>query len=179
MRCLQPDPAVRPSSALAVAAALPGGDPLAAALAAGQTPSPEMVAAAGTSEALSFGMTALASLWIALSLVALLVLYQRVMLINRVPMPKPPEALLDRAQDALSRLGYDRGYDDAWGVRDVARLRELHPQWIGRAGPLEGATRGSAGIFFLVVSHESTGPHSTWLGEQRHRSPIRREHWRA
>ena len=37
----------RPRSALAVAAALPGGDPLAAALAAGETPSPEMVAAAG------------------------------------------------------------------------------------------------------------------------------------
>ena len=34
-------------SALAVSAALPGGDPLAAALAAGETPSPEMVAAAG------------------------------------------------------------------------------------------------------------------------------------
>jgi serine/threonine-protein kinase len=31
---------------LQVAAALPGGDPLAAALAAGETPSPEMVAAA-------------------------------------------------------------------------------------------------------------------------------------
>ena len=47
LRCLEPDPARRPASALAVAAALPGGDPLAAALAAGETPSPEMVAAAG------------------------------------------------------------------------------------------------------------------------------------
>ena len=47
MRCLEPDPANRPASALGVAAALPGGDPLAAALAAGETPSPEMVAAAG------------------------------------------------------------------------------------------------------------------------------------
>src|SRR5204862_6881490 len=47
MRCLEPDPAARPRSALAVAAALPGGDPLAAALAAGETPSPDMVAAAG------------------------------------------------------------------------------------------------------------------------------------
>jgi len=46
-RCLEKDPAMRPSSALAVAVALPGGDPLAAALAAGETPSPEMVAAAG------------------------------------------------------------------------------------------------------------------------------------
>ena len=37
----------RPATALAVAAALPGGDPLAAALAAGETPSPQMVAASG------------------------------------------------------------------------------------------------------------------------------------
>src|SRR5207249_9365278 len=47
LRCLEKDPEARPRSALAVAAALPGGDPLAAALAAGETPSPEMVAAAG------------------------------------------------------------------------------------------------------------------------------------
>jgi len=46
-RCLEPDPALRPASAVSVAAALPGGDPLAAALAAGETPSPELVAAAG------------------------------------------------------------------------------------------------------------------------------------
>src|SRR6202140_4442427 len=45
-RCIQKDPSLRPLSALQVAAALPGGDPLAAALAAGETPSPEMVAAA-------------------------------------------------------------------------------------------------------------------------------------
>ena len=43
---------MRPASALAVAAALPGGDPLAAALAAGETPSPEMVAEAGQGEGL-------------------------------------------------------------------------------------------------------------------------------
>ena len=52
MRCLNPQPDERPASALAVAAALPGGDPLAAALAAGETPSPDMVAAAGQTEAL-------------------------------------------------------------------------------------------------------------------------------
>ena len=48
LRCLEPDPADRPPSAIAVAAALPGGDPLAAALAAGETPSPELVASAGS-----------------------------------------------------------------------------------------------------------------------------------
>ena len=49
-RCLSRDPAERPASAIAVSAALPGGDPLAAALAAGETPSPAMVAAAGRME---------------------------------------------------------------------------------------------------------------------------------
>src|SRR5260370_5286967 len=50
LRCLEIDPEKRPASALQVAAALPGGDPLAAALAAGETPSPELSAAAGETE---------------------------------------------------------------------------------------------------------------------------------
>src|SRR5581483_5740658 len=53
LRCLEAEPARRPASALAVSAALPGGDPLAAALAAGETPTPEMVAAAGEGEGLA------------------------------------------------------------------------------------------------------------------------------
>lgn len=47
LRCLEKEPRLRPASALLVANALPGGSPLAAALAAGETPSPQMVAAAG------------------------------------------------------------------------------------------------------------------------------------
>ena len=55
LRCLERDPDRRPASALVVAAALPGGDPLAAALAAGETPSPDVLAAAAESEALGVG----------------------------------------------------------------------------------------------------------------------------
>jgi serine/threonine-protein kinase len=51
-RCIDRDPRARPSSLAQLAAALPGGDPLAAAIAAGETPSPEMVAAAGLKEGL-------------------------------------------------------------------------------------------------------------------------------
>src|SRR5277367_1786999 len=47
LRCLEAEPGARPATALAVAAALPGGDPLAAALTAGETPSPQLVAASG------------------------------------------------------------------------------------------------------------------------------------
>src|SRR4029077_8790619 len=53
LRCLEAEPEKRPASALQVAAALPGGDPLAAALAAGETPSPQMVAAAGENTGLA------------------------------------------------------------------------------------------------------------------------------
>ena len=45
LRCLERDPSLRPRSVREVLEALPGGDPLAAALAAGETPSPRLVAA--------------------------------------------------------------------------------------------------------------------------------------
>jgi serine/threonine-protein kinase len=44
MRCLEANPEHRPQSVYQLLAALPGGDPLAAALAAGEMPSPELVA---------------------------------------------------------------------------------------------------------------------------------------
>jgi len=106
MLCLRPDPQDRPASALAVAASLPGGDPLAAALAAGETPSPEMVAAAGTNEGVSKRTAFAGAAWVVLSLLALVVMYQRVMLVNRIPSPKSPAALQDRAEEALAKLGY-------------------------------------------------------------------------
>ena len=53
LRAIARDPRARPASVAQVAAALPGGNPLEAALRAGETPSPEMVAASGTNEGLS------------------------------------------------------------------------------------------------------------------------------
>ncbi len=117
MRCLAPDPGHRPGSALTVAASLPGGDPLAAALAAGETPSPEMVAAAGGSGRVSARRALAAAAWIGISLVALLVMCQRVMIVNRVSTPKTPDALQDRAVEMLAKLGYaDRPAATAWGL---------------------------------------------------------------
>jgi serine/threonine-protein kinase len=117
LRCLQPDPSRRPPSALAVSAALPGGDPLAAALAAGETPSPEMVAAAGASASISRRMMTAVGITIVVASAALLLLYQRVLAINRTPTPKPPAALVDRAQDIVAMLGYgDDAQYSAWGL---------------------------------------------------------------
>jgi serine/threonine-protein kinase len=115
MRCLQPDPANRPASALAVAASLPGGDPLAAALAAGETPSPEMVAAAGTTSALR-PLQAFAGLLTAFVLLAMAAfLADRLQITSLVPMPKPPVILAERAKEILGAIGYKAGIDSAHG----------------------------------------------------------------
>jgi serine/threonine-protein kinase len=106
-RCLRKNPQDRPASALQVAAALPGGDPLAAALAAGETPSPEMVAAAPTEGVLKPA--------VALSLLAVFVVCLAAScwatkngFIYRVaPLNQSPEVLRARAREVISRLGYN------------------------------------------------------------------------
>ncbi len=125
LRCLDPDPTGRPPSAIAVAAALPGGDPLAAAVAAGETPSPEMVAAAGARPALppAIGLTLVAFTMVMLAV--LTAISQRFAVVHRVPMPKSIDALTDRAQELLERVGYrDTPFDTARGwTFDRAYLR--------------------------------------------------------
>jgi serine/threonine-protein kinase len=104
-RCLDPDPAKRPANALSVAAALPGGDPLAMALAAGETPSPEMVAAAGTVE----GMP---RKWALLSL-ALAITFLLIQIPIRQQRTAFFRATLDRSPDVLAHLS--RGVADSFG----------------------------------------------------------------
>ncbi len=116
LRCLERDPASRPASALAVSAALPGGDPLAAALAAGQTPSPQMVAAAGEGSRLH---TAVAVAWLAgilIALIGLLVYTERSSFLTRIQPPYSPEVLRQKARDLIQDLGYtNRPADSASG----------------------------------------------------------------
>jgi serine/threonine-protein kinase len=116
MRCLEVEPGSRPSSAIAVAAALPGGDPLAMALAAGETPSPEMVAHAGDSGALQ-PRWALAGLAAALGLCLAAIMAHDATNVRRLlPMDRPPAALLDRIREIEKRLGYTKPHAD-WDLR--------------------------------------------------------------
>ncbi len=115
-RCLEPDPARRPSSALAVAAALPGGDPLAAALAAGETPSPEMVAAAGEGTGLSARVAIPVLVAILAGIVGAFALAVRASPLNRMRPEYSGEVLAQKARDAIRQIGYtDRVRDDAYG----------------------------------------------------------------
>jgi serine/threonine-protein kinase len=84
-RCLNPDPAQRPATPLAVAAALPGGDPLAAALAAGETPSPELVAASGKTDGMDLRYSVPLLLFVLAVIVALPLLYTGASVLQRSP----------------------------------------------------------------------------------------------
>jgi Protein kinase domain/zinc-ribbon domain len=113
MRCLEKNPSNRPGSALQVAAALPGGDPLAAALAAGETPSPEMVAAAGTEGALA-PWKAIALLGgIAILMCVCVFLASHAQLINLLPAGKSPEVLKEDSRNILKSIGYDTAAVDS------------------------------------------------------------------
>jgi serine/threonine-protein kinase len=107
LRCLEKDPRERPASALAVAAALPGGDPLAAALAAGETPSPEMVANAGAVGSLRPGIAVACLAGALLSIVLPFVFLRPNTLLYQVPAGLPPEDLSARARELLTESGFD------------------------------------------------------------------------
>jgi serine/threonine-protein kinase len=134
LRCLEEDPALRPASAHEVLLALPGTDPLRAAVAAGETPSPEMVAAAGRTGELS-APRAWALLLLTLALLALMPLMrQRVEVSSRMSEVKGPEALHDRARSVLRALGYGRApYESGAYVRNPGYV-ESRPR-SARLGP--------------------------------------------
>ncbi len=106
LRCLEKDPAKRPATALQVAAALPGGDPLAAALAAGETPSPEMVAAAGEKEGLRPVVGWICLVLIVIGLAAMALLSDKVDVSSIAPMPSPPVVLAAQSREIARALGY-------------------------------------------------------------------------
>jgi len=116
MACLADDAEDRPPSALAVLAALPGGDPLTAVLKAGETPSPELVAASGRAgtipktRALQLGAAAIAGL------VFILWFFGQFSLGDAVGGILPPEVLSHRAQNLLAEFGHEiEVADSAWG----------------------------------------------------------------
>jgi serine/threonine-protein kinase len=145
LRCIAKEPSGRPASALAVAAALPGGDPLAAAVAAGETPSPELVAAAGEAGSLRPGIAVACVAGVVAGVVLAIALSSRTQLTRVVPLPKPPEVLVERAREVIRTLGISAAKaDSVYGfdfVKDYGDyLREHTPvaafwQRLGEGSP--------------------------------------------
>ncbi len=158
LRCLEKEPGRRPASALAVAAALPGGDPLAAALAAGETPSPEMVAEAGEAGGLHprVAVACLAALVVGLILNVVARAPRDLVLFSRPQ--KPPADLTVEARQTIVEAGYaDEPADSArYLTYDADRLNEIESRdsSTGRWEQLRTA-RPSPFIFFYRQSPRS------------------------
>lgn len=117
LRSLSPDPAQRPSSAREIFDALPGGDPLAAAVAAGETPSPRAVAAAGSEGTLSRRAAWSLLLGSMAMIAALLVVARAGSPLRNSGLTRPPDALAARAADLLRGFGMPEGSYRSTGYR--------------------------------------------------------------
>jgi serine/threonine-protein kinase len=106
LRCLDDDPKRRPATAFHVSMALPGANPITAALAAGETPSPEMVAASQEKEGFSPRAAILCFAALVVWFLGSLVVAEKLSALSRAPLPIPPDALADRAQQFLQSVGY-------------------------------------------------------------------------
>lgn len=105
-RCLEDDPSARPSSALEVSAALPGGDPLAAALAAGETPSPQLVAAAGDRTGVPVKVAVSLFAGVIIGIILVYAIGLRNSAVQHADLPYSLEVLSQKARDAVHAMGY-------------------------------------------------------------------------
>jgi hypothetical protein len=113
-RCVDPNPAHRFAAVLDVARALPGGDPLAEALAAGETPSPAMVAASEDAGILSVRTTIASMLVIVLGIVSVVYWGSQTHQVNLTPMPYATAVLEQKARELIAGFGYTQTPRDTY-----------------------------------------------------------------
>lgn len=161
--CLEPEPASRPSSPLQVAAGLPGGDPLAAALAAGETPSPEMVARAVVPGTLArpIGWALLATVLGSIFLVLTLLDRQSSLQLDGLPLE--PEVLEHQARGLLEEIGWTEflpglgGYRFGDSVYELAGSRRTRDDWLALA-----SGRRTFLVFLYRASQGALTPNGRW-----------------
>jgi predicted Ser/Thr protein kinase len=136
LRCLETEPGARPATALAVAAAMPGGDPLAAALAAGETPSPQLVAASGETAGLRPRAAVICMAAVLLGFAIVVYLSMHYSAFEKMGLDLTPEVLTQKAHEVIAKLGYEgRPTDSAHGLdldsnfRDYVQKNEKQPNW--------------------------------------------------
>jgi len=125
LRCLEEEPKRRPAAPINVAMGLPGADPIAAALAAGETPSPEMVAASEEKEGFSPRTAILCFVGIVVSLLLGIWWAENLGFLSTVPLPLSPDVLAYNAQQFLGKIGYTTPpADSAWALNCCDRSNE-------------------------------------------------------
>jgi len=159
LECLEPDPRDRPPSALALLAALPGADALAAALAANHTPSPELVAAAEAETGVTKTIGVACVLASVIGLILLAWLSDGTMLFRRTALELSPAVLAHIASETLAELGYPEHHANSargFGI-DAATLGHVE------ASGIEGEPGDAPALYFWYrTSPEPFRPQGTW-----------------
>jgi serine/threonine-protein kinase len=172
VRCLEPQPQRRPVSALAVSVMLPGADALTEAMAAGDTPSPSLVAAAET-EGLRppVAVACLAGVCVSLGLVVAL----SGDIADHLHADYAPQGLATKGRELLRRLGYRAASADAAGgfQLGIPYLRHAQATQLSSSGSLAAPGAATPSIvywyrqsphhlvstdFFSIVSADSPAP---------------------
>ena len=130
VRCLALEPADRPSSVFEVEAALAGGDPLAAAVRAGEMPSPEMVARSRREGALTPRHAGLLLALFMTSLLLSVLLSERTTDLGRAGLELSPVILADRAGRMAAELGWDDPGDRTWALTYDPELRDADSPFV-------------------------------------------------
>lgn len=137
--CLDPDPARRPASAAAVAAALAIDDPLTAVVGLGQHPSPRVIAASQARGYIPPSGAPRAALAVVLAIAGLLMLHASTLSADRAGLARSPAELSTRAREILASVDANAGesghrfagYSALEGVREPGGL---YPRGIADPG---------------------------------------------
>lgn len=166
LRCLEEEPRRRPSTALSVAMGLPGGDPIAAALAAGETPSPEMIAASQEKEGFSARTAVVLFLGVLLVLGAGIAIHTKISLLSRAPLPYPPDAMAEKVRQILHEAGYAGGPTSAeYGYVCCDLDTNRYITGLARAGQDRALLSHRPALIYFYYQQDQTDPE--WL-----RGPI-------
>jgi serine/threonine-protein kinase len=134
-------------------AALPGGDPLAAALAAGETPSPEMVLAAGTVEGMARKYSVPCLALVVLSMLAAIPIRQSRTAMVHAQLDQSPDVLAHEARQIAASFGYPAKPADSavWLEHRGTLLAYIHglpgphkwDEWLAAEAPIRAMYRES------------------------------------
>lgn len=157
--CLAKNPDDRPRSAQAVSSHLPGGNVLSRVIAAGETPAPELIAAAAVPHALSRSQLTIAAVLSLVLLAGFLALGGRGRFDFNVQEMKPPTVLLERARAFAQVDQLLPGWREAWGYApaDEAARAILHLDQFDARFELAHSPRNEL-VFWYRTLPEKHGP---------------------
>ncbi len=166
-QCIEKNPKDRPQSALHVAMALPGGNPMQIALDAGQTPTPEMIAASPKKGALKPKIALACFAFFVVAMLSVVYIQRFYKLPNLIPFEKSTEVLAENAKQMIKSFGYtEKPFDTKY---HLTRAEPDFISWAKKNAPTfyssERVKTGQPAIVNLIY-RQSPQPLMAWHSER-------------